>query len=75
MRIKPIFAWYDLWVGAFYDRAKRRLYIFPVPMIGFYLEWPLPAATPAIFAEGCCCKRAVCTYDLDFGCGLPRGGE
>lgn len=29
MRIKPIFAWYDLWVGAFYDRAKRRLYIFP----------------------------------------------
>jgi hypothetical protein len=38
MRIKPIFAWYDLWVGAFYDRAKRRLYIFPVPMLGFYIE-------------------------------------
>jgi hypothetical protein len=38
MRIKPIFAWYDLWVGAFYDRAKRRLYIFPVPCIGFYVE-------------------------------------
>jgi len=38
MRIKPIFAWYDLWVGAFYDRAKRRLYIFPVPCFGFYVE-------------------------------------
>ena len=39
MRVKPIFAWYDLWVGAFYDRAKRRLYVFPLPMIGFYVEW------------------------------------
>jgi len=39
MRIKPIFAWYDFWIGAFYDRAKRRLYIFPLPMIGFYVEW------------------------------------
>jgi len=38
MRIKPIFAWYDLWVGAFYDRAKCRLNIFPVPCFGFYVE-------------------------------------
>ena len=39
MRIKPIFAWYDLWIGAFYDRAKRRLYVFPIPCLGFYVEW------------------------------------
>lgn len=39
MRIKPIFAWYDLWIGAFYDQKKRRLYVFPFPMIGFYVEW------------------------------------
>lgn len=38
MRIRPIVAWYDLWVGAFYDRAKRRLYIFPFPCFGFYVE-------------------------------------
>jgi len=38
MRVKPIFAWYDFWIGAFYDRTKRRLYIFPLPMIGFYVE-------------------------------------
>jgi len=38
MRIRPIFAWYDFWVGAFYDRTKRRLYVFPLPMIGFYVE-------------------------------------
>lgn len=39
MRVKPIFAWYDFWVGGFYDQKKRRLYIFPVPMFGFYVEW------------------------------------
>ncbi len=39
IKFKPIFAWYDLWVGAFYDRAKRRLYVFPIPMFGFYVEW------------------------------------
>jgi hypothetical protein len=38
MKIKPIFAWYDLWVGVFYDRTKRRLYVFPIPMFGFYVE-------------------------------------
>lgn len=38
MRIKLIFAWYDMWIGVFYDRTKRRLYVFPVPMLGFYVE-------------------------------------
>lgn len=37
-RIRPIFAWYDFWVGAFYDRDKRRLYIFPIPCIGVVVD-------------------------------------
>lgn len=37
-RVRPVLAWYDLWVGAFYDRAKHRLYVFPLPCIGFYVE-------------------------------------
>lgn len=39
MRFKLIFAWYDLWIGLFIDRAKRRIYIFPVPMLGLIIDW------------------------------------
>lgn len=34
MKLKLIFAWYDFWVGFFYDLKKSVLYIFPFPMIG-----------------------------------------
>lgn len=39
MKIRPIFAWYDAWVGAYWDRNKRRLYVFPLPFIGIVLEF------------------------------------
>lgn len=32
-RVRLSFAWYDLWVGAFIDQAKRRLYICPLPCL------------------------------------------
>lgn len=38
-RLKPIFAWYDLWVGVFIDREKRKIYFFPVPCVGLVFYW------------------------------------
>lgn len=38
LSIKPMFAWFDLWVGVFIDRPKRRVYIFPIPCFGIVIE-------------------------------------
>ena len=37
--MKPVFAWYDIWVGVFVDKAKKRIYVFPVPCFGLMLQW------------------------------------
>jgi hypothetical protein len=39
MTIRPIFNKYDLWIGAYWDHVERRLYILPLPMIGFVLNF------------------------------------
>lgn len=38
MRIRLFFAWYDFWVGAYYDR-KRTLYIGLLPMCMLKIEF------------------------------------
>jgi len=30
-RLRFFFAWYDLWIGAYFDRLNRQLYICPLP--------------------------------------------
>jgi hypothetical protein len=33
MSVRVFFAWYDFWIGAYYDRDARALYICPLPML------------------------------------------
>ncbi|WP_321471095.1 hypothetical protein [uncultured Paludibaculum sp.] len=35
---KPLFRWFDMWVGAYWDATGRKLYIFPMPMLGVVLD-------------------------------------
>lgn len=39
MKAGLVVAWYDVWVGAFYDRKRRTLYLLPLPCIGVWLEF------------------------------------
>lgn len=39
MKVKLIFAWYDLWIGAYYDRKNKMLYILPVPCLGVVIQF------------------------------------
>lgn len=38
MKFTLFFAWYDFWIGWFYDRRKRALYVCPVPMLCVKIE-------------------------------------
>ena len=38
-KVSFIVAWYDMWIGAFWDSKKRRLYILPIPCMGVMLDF------------------------------------
>ncbi len=38
MKIRPVFAWYDLWLGVYWDRKLRCLYAM-IPMFGICVEF------------------------------------
>jgi hypothetical protein len=38
MKVSLFFAWYDFWVGLFYDQKKKILYICPLPCVVIKIE-------------------------------------
>jgi hypothetical protein len=39
MKIKLFFAWYDFWIGWFYDQKKSILYICLLPMVVLSIQF------------------------------------
>jgi hypothetical protein len=37
-RIKLSFAWYDIWIGFYYDKNSHTLYFCPLPMLVFQFD-------------------------------------
>jgi len=37
-----LFAWYDLWIGVYFDKKKNWLYILPFPTIGVIIKFECP---------------------------------
>lgn len=39
MTVSVFFRWYDLWVGAYWDRKEQTLYVCPLPTVGLKLQF------------------------------------
>jgi hypothetical protein len=61
-KAKVFFAWYDLWVGAFWDRKKRALYICPLPCVVLMLQF-----SGSKICEYCGCRPAINEPDARWG--------
>ena len=42
MKVSAFFRWFDLWVGAYWDRKARALYVCPLPMLGIKIQLKEP---------------------------------
>lgn len=39
VKIRPLLAWYDIWVGAYWDGENRKLYLLPIPCVGIVVQF------------------------------------
>ena len=37
-----VVAWYDFWIGAYYDRKLHRVFMFPIPCVGICVDFDAP---------------------------------
>ena len=37
--MKIFFAWYDFWIGWYFDRDRQTLYICPLPMMAIEIRY------------------------------------
>lgn len=78
MKINLVTAWYDVWVGAYYDKRRHRLYVLPVPCIGVVIDLPSSWRLRALAAEArqrtreAACRVLGHSKGYWYGPGHPR---
>ncbi len=55
MKIRGVFAWYDLWAGGYYDRKGRELFLM-IPMVGVAIHFH------RFKRRGCWCDGQYCRH-------------
>lgn len=38
IKVRPVFAWWDVWVGVYLDRKASTVYVLPLPCIGIAVK-------------------------------------
>lgn len=72
MRISVIVAWYDLWVGAYWDAPRKRLYVLPIPCVGLVFDLSPLEVRPSVGDPGVRDPDFVCT---EYSPGKPEYGR
>jgi len=73
MKIEGIFAWYDFWIGFYWDKVRKCLYFFPFPMLGVKMSFAAPVNRPESGQIRTGARDLVCPPGA--GCSWCDGGR
>ena len=73
-KVSFFFAWYDFWVGFFYDQKKHILYVCPLPCCVFKFEAQSNKASSGRGGTWLCwtCRFVNVNVEKCGQCGNPR---
>lgn len=70
LKVKVIVAWYDVWIGFYFDRSRKTLYFFPVPFIGLKIHYHKSKRVPVNFRRK---KYPKATWKFPYQCPFCYG--
>lgn len=52
IKVRLLWCWYDLWIGAYVDRTNKAVYICPLPTVVIKILWWKETIDDVSFARG-----------------------